>query len=271
MGLLSGDIGLYMQEEYGMIDGDVSSKRRTRIVQHRIYEDLGGSYQAQEELLKPVMEYLDELSGITRFDIYTFFKNTEASNYGWFYEWSYGKKYLINDVKQVCEKYEIDPEADWDVIEPYLDEIDPNIKGIALSQWEEWIITGRKLTKRKPDKPSVAEEYMLGNTMVWRILNEIKDIHGIPRGDVSSWHKLVHKLQRERSIEIIKKGYFEYFPDPKNLEIRERVEIEPWNYYVEIGMKLFRPPRVTNFERYFSKNLFDGMSVQEIWEKFRSE
>ncbi|MBD3216422.1 MAG: hypothetical protein GF311_27665, partial [Candidatus Lokiarchaeota archaeon] len=111
MGMLSGEIGIYMQEKYGLIDKDAGDNRRKRIVQHRIYEDLHGSYQGQEELLKPIMEHLDNFNEFSRHNIYQFFRKAEFSAFGWFLDWSDGKKFLQNDIIDLCQKNSIDQDA----------------------------------------------------------------------------------------------------------------------------------------------------------------
>ena len=195
-GFSASKIASVLQDDYGLYK-TASFETIKRAVQDKISDILGGSYQAQEELLKPIIEYLVE-KGLNRYDIYMAFKNAEFSKYGWFLDWSYSKAFIEADINQICKRFNLDPSSSWDAIKPYLHKMERYYAGISEQQWLEWIFEGKRIEKlwRNPTGDSVEEEYSIGSTKLKRIKEILCKRHG-----VDDINQLRFKLHRERVIE----------------------------------------------------------------------
>lgn len=73
MGLSAPKISKILRNDYGL------SSATIRAVQQKIADIFGGSYHAQEMFLKPIIEYIIGIKGITRYNVYIFFKESERS------------------------------------------------------------------------------------------------------------------------------------------------------------------------------------------------
>jgi len=233
-----------------------------RIVQYRISDILGGSYRAQEELLSPLIEHLVGIKGITRHEIYQAFKHAESSGYGWFVDWSYGRAHLKADIDKICELFNLDPKKGWETIEPHLDSIERYYAGFSESQWLDWIFNSvPRRSVAGTTKDSIQALAKIGERKIKNIIKILAEKHNVDDKD-----GLMYKLHRERSLELIKQGYIEYYDTAKpNLLVKKKLFRE--NFYKLIYTKIFNFKSDLDALRYFEENLFDGLSVNEIWDR----
>jgi hypothetical protein len=255
MGMLSIDIGIYMLEKYGLIDKDAGDNRRKRITQHRIYEDLGGSYQAQEDLLKPVIEYLDNFDEFSRHDIYQFFKIVERNTYGWFKEWSLGREYLKKDFDLLYEKYNIDSNTLYSEIEPLIDEIEPYYAGISRSNWLDLYSKSDRLGTTIGEKNSLLGKVLIGQRKAREVLLKI----GLELG-FTKLEELKLYLLKQRAEKFLSQRFV------LDKETGEKKILHPHNFFDVICeyVEGFNPGRFQIAKTLFEIGIFE-MSIEEIW------
>jgi hypothetical protein len=233
LGFSAHKIAKILSKDYGLFK-DFKLKELERAVQYRIADILGGSYRAQEELLQPIIEYLDNIEGITRQDIYQAFKEAEFSSYGWFLEWSYGREFLKADIDRISKIFNLDPKSSWEEIKSYLKKEARYYAGIPESKWLEWIFYS---------VPRRSTPGTLGNTLqdLAKIgERKIKNILKIlcAKYGVGSKDELMYKLHKEKAIELISQGFIEYpSDDDPNLTIKESLRQE--DFFEVIYSKIF--------------------------------
>ncbi|MBD3212180.1 MAG: hypothetical protein GF311_06175 [Candidatus Lokiarchaeota archaeon] len=184
-------------------------------------------------------------------------------------DWSDGKKFLQNDIIDLCQKNSIDQDADWEEIEPLLDQIEPFYAGIPQSQWEDWIIKEYPLMKgRKTNKgKSIEELYHISYLRkIRKYLNILKAQNGIFGSDKKHFYELQYTLQRKKAIELIKQGYVEYY----SKDGWEKIRLDISNFCKNIFMYAFEKTYADDrtYKVAFSKYLFNDISVEEVWELY---
>ncbi|MHA2009778.1 MAG: hypothetical protein ACXABO_21300 [Promethearchaeota archaeon] len=242
-------------------DYNLGYKELKRSVQTKIADILGGSYEAQDNLLRPIIEHLINKEGINRYDVYSVFKHLEQDKYSWFLDWSYSKALLQFEIDTVCRMFNLDPKRGWDSIKPYLDSIERYYAGISEEEWLLIIETKPLYTQvngKTATNPEIKRLTGLGDTKIKNVFKLLTDKFGF-----SSIRELRLDLQRKRSIEILKVGYF--------LKADGRKErLEPDKYFDQIIPAVFSPfdNRISP-KRYFEQHLFDGMNIDQVWRKYR--
>ncbi|TFG21352.1 MAG: hypothetical protein EU529_13710 [Promethearchaeota archaeon] len=240
---------------------------KIRTLRHKITEIFGGSYKAQEMFLKPIIEHLDSIEGISRHEIYLTFKDAELLNDGWFYEWSYGEEYLKTDIEKIYKLFNIDTRASWEEIMQYLDKTEKNFVGIPEYQWKEWFISNKMLRSYSgSNQKSIAEILSIGKTKIQTIVKRIVKNNGC-----NSLSELKYKLQRQKVIEILKFGAIIDIIDENGR--LTKIELEKEDFHLLICKHVFNFDnwKAANPKNYMVNNLFSGMNLNKIWNTFSNK
>ena len=246
---------------YGLFAG-TSKDQFKKTIQHKTEDIFGGAYKAQEELLKPIIEHLDSIEGISRHDIYMAFKNAELMQ-AWFNEWAEGREFLKGDVDKIFKIFNLDQKTSWETIERLLNEREKHIAGISESQWLELYSHSDRIGKFIRDENSVLNKVQIGQKKVYRVLHMLKLKLGF-----STLEDLKSSLLKERVEEILKNGYIIDPDSGKKTVLKEKdfyeIICEKLDGFNPSG-KYFRSPKA-----YFEM-LFNGLSVDKIWNRHYKE
>ena len=255
LGLSAPKISEKLISDYGIRKGEV------RTVQEKINNILGGAYQAQDEFLRPVIEHLVKV-GINRYDIYLAFKDAELMN-AWFSEWSLGREFLKPDIEKIIEKYNLDPESNWETIEQYLKQNERYYAGIPESQWIEWILSSKTFYRIKTTGESIStvqDELDIGDKKIKKILDAIYKAY-----NVNNKNDFIYKYHRQKAIEILKNGFIEKTGGYKEDLTKENFHLVICKHVFNLKHYGLNP---YNSRKYFEQKLFEGMEVSEIWRSF---
>jgi hypothetical protein len=257
LGFSAPKIAGILQREYGIFT-DKSTFEST--IMHKLNEVFGGVYTSQKEFLKPIIEHLDYVEGISRHDIYLAFKHAELA-FSWFLDWGYGKEYLTKDVETLCTLFNLDSKSSWDTIKPYLDLREQYYLGISQSQWEQWLFEGVTFKKRStnPAIPFVEELAKVGSSKIKGVVKIL-----IAKNDVNSLSELKYKLHKLEIIKILEQGYI-LVPEGNSL-VKKIITKE--NFYDMICDLVITPDRTYSPKVYFEKILFSGKTVEMIWDEY---
>jgi len=252
LGFSARKISEILQKKYKIFIGYTQKQFQTTI-QHKIEDIFGGAYKAQEEFLKPIIEHLDNIEGLSRHDIYLAFKDVEFMN-AWFYEWSYGREFLRKDIEKVCEIFNLDSESSWEVIQSHLDKSERYYAGVPESQWREWFLLGHPYQKRGG---SHAIPYLvgLGDKKSWLISMIIAHKNGFENVEMFR-----HNLRKEYVKDALRKGFIEIDG--------EQISLNSYNYFELIYDNVFTKYKNYGALAYFEKELFSGMTVEQIYYTF---
>jgi len=248
LGLSAPKISEILQKSYGIKYAD------TRSVQNKIADIFGGTYAAQELLLRPIMEQLLEIERINRHDIYLTFKNAEIMN-AWFSEWSYGREVLKIEINEICEKFNLNPVHNWEIIEKLVNNRERYYAGIPESQWLDWIFHNVPRRTGGSTPNTIQDKIHLGDRKIKAILKVLCEKYNVNNKD-----ELMYMLHREKAKEIISNGFIK--KEEKNIPLTKE------NYFIKIYTDVFGFKDMYNAKYYFRDNLFRRMTLEEIWQSY---
>ncbi len=257
LGFSAPKIALRLKGEYGLYE-NVELATITHVVQSAIHDIMGGTFQAQEGLLKPIIEYLVD-KGIARSDIYLAFKHAEF-NFGWFNDWSYSKALIDADIEWICTNFNLDPKSSWEVIELYLDKAPRYYAGISEDLWLECAFKGLYKTGDQAEVLGV-DPSRIGSRKVPKVLKAILlekykiDSSHIRQG---AWTELRYQTHKDFAINALRNGFVEI--DGK------RVILTPQNFHTALCRFVYNF-YTSNPKVYFETILF-GMSLSDIWQRY---
>jgi len=235
-----------VQHQYNLFT-TFKEKRFIKTIQRKIEDIFGGSYKAQESLLKPIIEVLDNDEQISRHEIYLLFKEAEYMN-AWFKEWSYGNEILEKDINEIRKQFDLDLESSWIEVERYLDKREKYYAGISEINWLDWIFKGLITKKDLQNKVKFGEKKLL------RIFKCLCRVH-----EVNDVTELRYKLHKNYAIEALRKGFIQ----KENEEIILNIK----NFHTVLCKSVFKF-YYKNAKSYFENVLFKGLSLQQIWQKY---
>ena len=178
-----------------------------------------------------------------------------------FLEWSYGRAFLKADIDLILKIFNLDPKTSWETLKPYLDSAEKYYAGIPESTWLEWVFNSVPVRSVEgTSRETITTLAKIGERKVKEILKIISEKY-----DVEGKDELRYKLHKEKAIELIRQGYIEYSSeDHPHLLIKE--ELSRDDFYKLIYLKIFKFKADKRWsKKYFEENLFNGLSIDEIW------
>jgi hypothetical protein len=250
-------LGFSSKKISGILTSDYGLKRvGKRSVQHVIDDILGGAFQAQADLLKPIIETLDRIEGISKQDIYLVFKNAELMN-AWFTSWSLGNENLEADLETIRKIYKLDPKSGSKSIKQLLDEKERIYAGLPENIWLSIIEKGPIFQKTgKGITDDVAEVVKIGDRKTKKIIDILCKKHGF-----RSLKEFKIFLHRQRVENILLNKFF--------IDSGEKIRLKREKWADQIIPAVFLPfDRQIPPSRYIEKYLFPGMTLEQVWNNF---
>lgn len=208
-------------------------------VARRILDFFGGWYEAQLKFLKPIIEKLF-LEGYNGHEIYRVFEEISGQHQAtWFNDWRWGEALLEFDLLKAKEELEKQNLSVGDDIKAIYKFIDKRFFGIPQSQWIKWAIEG-------DSRRQIEDKLGFSAKSITHIYEKIGD----------GQENIQIKYRRLKAIEILKN--------------------EGWNIEDIYAIAFNKAPN-TPYKRikslakeYFENKLFPGMTVEEIYQKYKN-
>ncbi len=246
LGLSRAQIRTKLIEKYGLEVSEDSPK-------NQLIKEFGGVFNLQKKFMALILDYLERVEGISKRDIFLFYKDAIRVRESWINKYANNQQFLPIDFERIEKKFGIS--RDNPEFQGLFDRRERSWMGFSEAQWMLWI-QSRSLYS---SSDSLRDELICTKTAIDQFIGYVCAKYGkYSLGEFKRWltRLTVVKAFQQKSISIQDKVTLEFKP----------VDLDENEFYEQFE-KVFSIGKVRTIANYFEHYLFPGMSKEEIWER----